>query len=108
MRFHPKVVGLKFKEGVKRVDKTNARVAYICDDMTPAERPLFDANFDEPPVMLTAEERAAWMADLKGVALSSDAFFPFRDNIDTATKCVPWSGPRGRRAAGDGGLAGWD
>jgi len=86
LRQHPKVMALKFKEGVKRVDRVNARVAYILDDMTPPERKLWEALFDEPPVMLTADERKEWCDSLTGVSLSSDAFFPFRDNIDQATK----------------------
>lgn len=85
-RRHAKVLSLKFKAGTKRVDKVNARVAYISDDMTPPERALWEPLFEEVPAMLTAGERAAWQAELKGVALSSDAFFPFRDNIDQATK----------------------
>jgi phosphoribosylaminoimidazolecarboxamide formyltransferase/IMP cyclohydrolase len=86
MRSHPKVRGLKFKEGTKRVDKTNARVAYISDEMTAPEQAIWAKLFDEPPVMLTSEEKVAWMTELKDVAISSDAFFPFRDNIDQATK----------------------
>lgn len=79
-------MALKFKDGVKRVDRVNARVAYILDDMTPPEKALWEALFDEPPVMLTAEERKAWCDKLTGVSLSSDAFFPFRDNIDQVQK----------------------
>lgn len=51
------VMGLKFKDGVKRVDRTNARVAYVSDDMTAPERKLWEALFEEIPEMLTAEER---------------------------------------------------
>lgn len=54
------VRGLKFKVDIKRVDRTNARVAYINDDMTEPERALWEAQFDGKPEMLTAEERAAW------------------------------------------------
>eukprot|EP00037_Helgoeca_nana_P012066 m.108902 g.108902 ORF g.108902 m.108902 type:complete len:602 (+) comp21235_c0_seq1:786-2591(+) len=86
LRQHPKVMALKFKEGVKRVDRVNARVAYINDDMTPPERALWEVLFAEVPEMLTPEERKSWCDALTGVALSSDAFFPFRDNIDQATK----------------------
>lgn len=81
-RRHPKVMALKFKSTTKRTDKVNARVAYINDDMTPPERKLWAALFEEVPAMLTAEERTSWAAELNNVALSSDAFFPFRDNID--------------------------
>jgi len=85
-RRHPKVAGLKFKSTVKRTEKVNARVAYISDDMTAPERKLWEELFEEVPEMMTAEERAAWANELTGVALSSDAFFPFRDNIDQASK----------------------
>ncbi|EDQ89822.1 uncharacterized protein MONBRDRAFT_18908 [Monosiga brevicollis MX1] len=87
MRFHPKVRALKFKkEGVSRPERVNARVAYISDDMTANERAQWIKLFEEEPEPLTAEERAAWSNELKQVCLSSDAFFPFRDNIDQATK----------------------
>eukprot|EP00639_Heterosigma_akashiwo_P000183 CAMPEP_0194581970 /NCGR_PEP_ID=MMETSP0292-20121207/15278_1 /TAXON_ID=39354 /ORGANISM="Heterosigma akashiwo, Strain CCMP2393" /LENGTH=609 /DNA_ID=CAMNT_0039435937 /DNA_START=88 /DNA_END=1917 /DNA_ORIENTATION=+ len=86
LRQHPKVMGLAFKAGVKRQDKVNARVRYIEGDITAAERPVWEANFESVPEPLTEEEKAAWLATLDGVALSSDAFFPFRDSIDHASK----------------------
>lgn len=52
-------------------------------DMPEAE---FAAVLDEVPAPLTQAERDEWTAKLKGVALSSDAFFPFRDNVDRATQ----------------------
>lgn len=82
LRQHPKVMALKFKADVKRVDRVNARVAYILDDMTEPERKLWEGLFDEVPAMLTEAERKEWYGKLTDVALSSDAFFPFRDNID--------------------------
>jgi phosphoribosylaminoimidazolecarboxamide formyltransferase/IMP cyclohydrolase len=78
MRFHPKVRGLAFKQGVKRQDRVNARVRYIEGDITDAERPLFEANFDTVPEPLTEQEQMDWMANLTGVALASDAFYPYR------------------------------
>jgi len=86
MRTHPKVMNLPFKDTVKRQERVNARVTYINNDMTENERQHFNELFTEVPVALTAEETAAWAKKLKGVCLSSDAFFPFRDNIDQATK----------------------
>jgi len=86
LRQHPKVMGLAFKAGVKRQDKVNARVRYIEGDITAAERPVWEANFESVPEPLTEEEKTAWLATLDGVALSSDAFFPFRDSIDHASK----------------------
>eukprot|EP00640_Fibrocapsa_japonica_P000619 CAMPEP_0113937034 /NCGR_PEP_ID=MMETSP1339-20121228/3737_1 /TAXON_ID=94617 /ORGANISM="Fibrocapsa japonica" /LENGTH=614 /DNA_ID=CAMNT_0000939647 /DNA_START=97 /DNA_END=1941 /DNA_ORIENTATION=- /assembly_acc=CAM_ASM_000762 len=86
LRQHEKVRGLKFKAGVKRQDRVNARVRYIEGDLTDSERPVFEANFEEVPVPLTEEEKKEWLATLGDVSLSSDAFFPFRDSIDHASK----------------------
>eukprot|EP00403_Amphidinium_massartii_P047057 CAMPEP_0178458970 /NCGR_PEP_ID=MMETSP0689_2-20121128/47847_1 /TAXON_ID=160604 /ORGANISM="Amphidinium massartii, Strain CS-259" /LENGTH=611 /DNA_ID=CAMNT_0020085349 /DNA_START=57 /DNA_END=1892 /DNA_ORIENTATION=+ len=86
MRFHPKVKGLKFKEGVKRQDRVNARVRFIEGDMDEVELKQWQSNFDEVPEFLTAEEKSSFLKELSGVAISSDAFFPFRDSIDCATK----------------------
>mmetsp|Transcript_40576 Transcript_40576/g.88700 ORF Transcript_40576/g.88700 Transcript_40576/m.88700 type:complete len:153 (+) Transcript_40576:2-460(+) len=86
LRFHPKVMGLKFKDGVKRQDRVNARVRYIEGDMAEAERVEWEKNFDSPPDALTSQEKEEFVAGLDGVAISSDAFFPFRDSIDHASK----------------------
>ena len=59
---------------------------YIEGDITASERPAWEANFDEVPEALTTEEKNAFLAELTGVSLSSDAFFPFRDSIDHASK----------------------
>jgi len=86
MRQHPKVMGLDFKDGVKRQDRVNARVRYIEGDITDAERPVWEANFNTVPEMLTEAEKTEWLSTLTDVGLSSDAFFPFRDSIDHASK----------------------
>jgi len=86
LRFHPKVMGLKFKDGVKRQDRVNARVRYIEGDMEGPERTEWEKSFDAVPEPLTADEKAAFVKSLDGVAISSDAFFPFRDSIDHACK----------------------
>ena len=61
-------------------------MAYIEGDLTPAEAAEWRKNFtaDVPP--LSAEDRAAFLAGLKGVSLASDAFFPFRDSLDHAAR----------------------
>jgi phosphoribosylaminoimidazolecarboxamide formyltransferase/IMP cyclohydrolase len=82
MRFNPAVRALPFKKEVKKVDRTNARVHFINDSLTSQELPLFEQD----PKFLTEEEKSQWMKTLKGVSLSSDAFFPFRDSIDVAAK----------------------
>lgn len=86
LRQHPKVLGLKFKEGVKRQDRVNARVRYIEGDFTDEERKRWEAQFSEVPEPLTSAEKEEFMAKATGVTISSDAFFPFRDSIDHASK----------------------
>ncbi len=86
LRQHPKVAGLKFKADVKRQAKVNARVRYIEGDMTPTEYAEWVTQFEEAPAPLSADEKAEFMATLKGVSLASDAFFPFRDSLDFAAR----------------------
>merc|ERR1712232_1144136 len=86
LRFHPKVQALKFREGVKRQDRVNARVRYIEGDMLKAEHDQWLKNFDEAPEPLTDDEKNSFLGSLTGVSISSDAFFPFRDSIDHAAK----------------------
>ena len=86
LRQHPQVLALQFNEGVKRQDRVNARVRYIEGDFTTEEKVRWEANFSVVPEPLTAESKAKYMKDFGGVILSSDAFFPFRDNIDHASK----------------------
>ncbi|GAV05429.1 hypothetical protein RvY_15566-2 [Ramazzottius varieornatus] len=85
LRLHPAILGFKFKKGVKRAEVANAIDAFILDvvgqDM-PTQQ--FESYFEEVPKPLTQEERAQWIAKLDNVALSSDAFFPFRDSVDRA------------------------
>merc|ERR1712146_622295 len=61
-------------------------VRYIEGDITKVERGDWEAKFESVPEPLTQEEKNAFMNELTGVSLSSDAFFPFRDNIDHASK----------------------
>eukprot|EP01036_Dinobryon_divergens_P032174 gene32174-41711_t len=86
LRQHPKVQGLKFRSTVKRQDRVNARVRYIEGDITPAEKPGWESCFETAPEEFPESEKAAFLSKLSGVALSSDAFFPFRDSIDHASK----------------------
>merc|ERR1712048_633550 len=88
LRFHPKVMGLPFKGDVKRQPRVNARVRFIEGDMQPTELAEWNKNFENPEaiVSLTADEKQQFLAGLDGVAISSDAFFPFRDSIDHAVQ----------------------
>lgn len=85
LRHHPKVLSLKFKAGVKRADISNAIDNYVLGTVG-KDLPLaqFQSLFDEVPEFLTETERKEWAKKLTSVALGSDAFFPFRDNIDRA------------------------
>ena len=74
-----------FKEGIRRADRDNAIDVYISDDY---EDVLGDGVwknlFTEKPEPLTREEKKEWLKKMEGVALGSDAFFPFGDNIERA------------------------
>jgi phosphoribosylaminoimidazolecarboxamide formyltransferase/IMP cyclohydrolase len=86
LRTHPKVLGLVFQKGVKRQERINWRVRFIEGDLTPSEERELHAALAGPLELLTGEERRAWVARMTGVALVSDGFIPFRDNIEHAQK----------------------
>lgn len=86
LRQHPKVRALKFKAGVKRQARVNARVRYIEGDMPPAEYAEWVTQFEEVPAPLTEAEKSEFLTTLKGVSIASDAFFPFRDSVDVASR----------------------
>ena len=86
LRLHPRVLGMQFARGLKRPEKINAIDIFLQEDVTPAELNAWQANFREVPERLSTDEKREWLDQLKGVALSSDAFFPFRDNIDRAAR----------------------
>ena len=79
LRRHPKVLGLQFAEGIRRPDRDNAIDNYLLGEVTAAA-------FAEQPIPLTLEEQRSWLAELTGVTLGSDAFFPFGDNIERARR----------------------
>jgi phosphoribosylaminoimidazolecarboxamide formyltransferase/IMP cyclohydrolase len=86
LRHHPKTLSLRWKAGTKRADRANAIDLYVTGavweiDEESGERKDWDALFEVPPEKITSEERKAWLKQLKGVALGSDAFFPFSDNV---------------------------
>ena len=87
LRQHPKVLGLKFVDGIRRANRDNTIDVYIGNE---ADDVLAEGEwqkwFAEKPEPLTAEERATWIAQLDGVSLGSDAFFPFGDNVERARK----------------------
>ena len=87
LRQCPKVLKLPFREDVGRPNRDNAIDVYMSDDY---EDVIADGQwqkfFTQQPEPLTREEKKAWLAQMDGVALGSDAFFPFSDNIDRAKR----------------------
>jgi len=83
---HPKVLGLRFRDGVRRQERINWRVRYIEGDLTGQERTAFAQAIQGSPDWLTDSERTEWVGELDGVCLVSDGFLPFRDNIDHASR----------------------
>lgn len=83
---HPKVLGLRFKQGVKKQDRINWRVRYIEGDLTRSEEASLREALDAPLDPLRADERREWIERLRGVSLVSDGFIPFRDNVDHARR----------------------
>lgn len=86
LRQHPNVLNLSFKEGISKLDRDNVIDQYLREDITAEEMKNWSGILNEIPNRLTKEERAKWLSNLSGVSLGSDAFFPFRDNIDRAVK----------------------
>ena len=86
LRLHPKVRSLDFKKGTTRTEKANAIDLYLEEDATEAELKAWRLSFNTVPAPLSRDEKQEWLARFDGVALSSDAFIPFRDNIDRAAR----------------------
>jgi phosphoribosylaminoimidazolecarboxamide formyltransferase/IMP cyclohydrolase len=88
MRFHERTLGIKWKAGVKRADKSNA-IDMLCSGQIPrsdVEKADYERVFEQVPAPFTAEERESWLKELTNVAVSSDAFFPFIDNVFRAAR----------------------
>ena len=87
LRQAPKVLGLQFVDGIKRADRDNAIDLYIGEDyMDVLADDAWPAIFKEKPEVFTREAKREWLDKLSDVALGSDAFFPFGDNIERAHK----------------------
>lgn len=86
LRQHPSVLGLRFREGMNRAEKNNAIDLFLLEDITPPEEAQMRGNLVGDPERLTREEKREWLDRLTGVSLGSDAFFPFRDSIDRASR----------------------
>ncbi|KAJ3351902.1 bifunctional phosphoribosylaminoimidazolecarboxamide formyltransferase/IMP cyclohydrolase [Entophlyctis luteolus] len=81
-RHHPKVLGLSFKAGVKRADKSNAIDVYVTRQITDVA--AWNSLFTSVPEPFTEEDQREWKKKMSGLVLSSDAFFPFSDNVERA------------------------
>lgn len=87
LRQAPQVLSLPFIDGIRRTDRDNAIDLYIGEDyMDVLADGRWEHIFKEKPPVFTKEEKRSWLDGLTGVALGSDAFFPFGDNIDRAHK----------------------
>jgi len=86
LRQHPSTLALPFKPEVGRPERNNAIDLYIEEALSVAEEAAWLSFFTTAPKRLTVEDKRAWLAQQSGVSLASDAFFPFRDNIDRASQ----------------------
>lgn len=87
LRQCPKVMNLPFKPGIRRADRDNTIDVYVSEEHDDILREgVWQQFFTERPAVLTREEKREWIAKNNNVALGSDAFFPFGDNIERAHK----------------------
>lgn len=86
LRRHHKVRRLPFHEVVRRQERINWEVRYIEGDLDPGETTRFHAALHTNPAPFTAEEKIDWVGRLDDVAVASDGYIPFRDNIDQAVR----------------------
>ena len=85
LRQSPQVLGLEFVDGIRRADRDNSIDLYIGEDyMDVLADGAWEKIFKVKPAVFTAEEKRAWLDKMSDVALGSDAFFPFGDNIERA------------------------
>lgn len=87
LRQHPKVLDLRFVNGIRRPDRDNAIDLYLSDESADLLADgVWQTVFQVKPEPFTAVERRAWLAGQSGVTVGSDAFFPFGDNVERARK----------------------
>jgi len=84
---HPRVLGLEFKQGLNRPERTNVVDSFLLwEELADAEKRWLAGQLDEAPEPLSRDEREEWVARFDGIVCSSDAFFPFRDSIDRLSR----------------------
>ncbi|XID90503.1 phosphoribosylaminoimidazolecarboxamide formyltransferase [Paenibacillaceae bacterium WGS1546] len=86
LRQHPAALNMKFREGLARAEQNNAIDLWLEDEVTPFEQAAWESCFEVVPARLTREEKREWLNGLTGVSYGSDAFLPFRDNLDRASR----------------------
>lgn len=84
---HPKTLGLAFREGLKKPEKANIVDQFLLwDQLSEPERRQMLSGLVREPAPISARERLEWVKQFQGICLSSDAYIPFRDNIDRASR----------------------
>ena len=87
LQSHPAVLGLRFPDGLGRPEKTNAVDQFLLwDELSEPERSHLVHALGYEPQPLSRDQRVLWFSGFEGLAMSSDAFIPFRDNIDRAAQ----------------------
>jgi len=84
LRQHPRALELPFRKDLDRVDRDNAVDQFLRDDLTVAEEAIWRSSVSALPRRLSPDEKLSWLSNLKAVTLGSDAYIPFRDNVDRA------------------------
>jgi phosphoribosylaminoimidazolecarboxamide formyltransferase / IMP cyclohydrolase len=87
LKMHPKALALKFVDGMPKSEKVNALDQFVrYHELDPGERAVLGKALQSTPDPISENERHDWAAQFDGVVLSSDAFVPFRDNLDRAAR----------------------
>ena len=86
LRQHPIALNMKFRQGLSRAEQNNAIDLWLEEELTPVEQAGWEACFEEVPPRLTREQKREWLNGLANVTYASDAFLPFRDNLDRASR----------------------
>lgn len=84
LKQHPRILNMQFKPEAGKAERDNAIDLFVRKDTTPYELKTLNDVLEVVPESFSEDERQAWLKGLKNVTLGSDAFFPFRDNIDRA------------------------